>query len=62
MSDELEDVRQMARRAGIDLGDSRAENVVRALPTIAQLAQVLASIDYGEAEPSSRFRAPKLDE
>ncbi len=59
MSGDLETVKQAARRAGIELADDRAENIVRALGGIDQITQTLSKVHYGEAEPSSRFRAPK---
>lgn len=61
MSDDLETVKKMARSAGIELADDRAENVARALAGIDQISQTLSQVDYGEAEPSSRFRAPKAE-
>lgn len=62
MSDDLETVKRMARGAGIELADDRAENVVRALAGIDQVSRTLSKVEYGEAEPSSRFRAPKANE
>ena len=61
MSGDLETVKMMARGAGIELADDRAENVVRALAGIDQVSQTLSKVDYGEAEPSSRFRAPNAE-
>ena len=59
MSSDLEIVKRVARSAGIELADDRAENIVRASAGTAQIAETLSKVDYGEAEPSSRFGAPK---
>ncbi len=61
MSSDLEAVKQVARSAGIELADDRAENIVRALAGIDQISEALSKVDFGEAEPSSRFRAPKAE-
>ncbi len=61
MGGDLETVKQAARSAGIELADDRAENVVRALAGIDQIKETLSKVDYGETEPSSRFRAPKAE-
>ena len=61
MSGDLETVKQLARSAGVEVADDRVENIVRALAGTAQISQTLSKVDYGEAEPSSRFRAPKAE-
>ena len=61
MSDDLDDVKRMARRAGIDLTDERAQGLAGAIRSVEQVARALAAIEYGEAEPAARFRAPRPD-
>jgi len=61
MTGDLETVKQLARSAGIELSDDRVENIVRALASTAQISKTLSKVDYGEAEPSCRFRAPKAE-
>ena len=61
MSDDSDKVRQMARRAGITLTDERAQGLSGALRNLERVASALAAIDYGEAEPAARFKAPRSD-
>jgi Asp-tRNA(Asn)/Glu-tRNA(Gln) amidotransferase C subunit len=61
MSDDSDQVKQMARRAGIKLTDERAQGLTGALRNLSQVSSALAAIDYGEAEPAARFKAPRPD-
>jgi Asp-tRNA(Asn)/Glu-tRNA(Gln) amidotransferase C subunit len=62
MSDDSDQVKQMARRAGIKLTDERVQGLAGALRNLERVASGLAAIDYGEAEPGARFKAPRPDE
>ena len=61
MSDDLDHVKQMARRAGIELTDERARGLAGAIRNLERVASALAATDYGEAEPAARFKAPRPD-
>ena len=61
MSDDSDQVKQMARRAGITLTDERARALSGALRNLERVAGALAAIDYGAAEPAARFKAPRPD-
>lgn len=58
MTDSTAQIQQVVRLAGIEVPENRAEALVVAVRTMEDAARLLAAIDYGEAEPSSRFRAP----
>lgn len=53
------EIQELARLAGIELSEERAAGLVIPVRTIEDAARALASIEYGDAEPSGRFRAPK---
>ena len=61
MTDDSDQVKQMARRAGIKLTDKRAQGLDGALRNLERVASALAAIDYGAAEPAARFKAPRPD-
>ncbi len=61
MSDEANDVKRMARRAGVELTAERAQGLTGVIRNLERVAGALAAIDYGEAEPATRFKAPKPD-
>ncbi|MCH8813914.1 MAG: hypothetical protein IH957_02275 [Chloroflexi bacterium] len=61
MNDKSDDVRQMARRAGVELTAERAEGLIGSIRNLDQVAGALAAIDYGEVEPAPRFKAPRPD-
>lgn len=49
----------IARQAGIELSEERAEGLIVAMQGMEVAARRLATVDYGSTEPSGRFRAPK---
>lgn len=60
VSDDSDGIKQMARRAGVELPDERARALGGAVRNLERVARALAAIDYGEAEPAARFRVPGL--
>ena len=61
VSDDSDSVKQMARRAGIELTDERAQGLTGAIRNLERVARALAASEYGEAEPAARFKAPRPD-
>lgn len=61
MSATAADIQRIARLAGIELSEERASALAPSLRTIEDGARRLAAIDYGDAEPAGRFRAPKAE-
>jgi len=59
MTDSATEVQQIARLAGVDLPTERGEALAVPMRGMQDAARQLASIDYGDAEPSGRFRAPR---
>lgn len=59
MSTSAADIQQIARLAGIELPEERAAALIVPLRAMQDGARQLAAIDYAEAEPGSRFRAPQ---
>lgn len=55
------EIQHLMRRAGVDMPAERAEGLIAALQGIETGARQLGAIDYGAAEPASRFRAPRPD-
>ena len=53
---------QMARRAGVELTEERAEGLTGAVRNLERVARALAAIDYGAGEPATRFKAPRPDD
>jgi Asp-tRNA(Asn)/Glu-tRNA(Gln) amidotransferase C subunit len=53
------EIQELARLAGIELPEERAAALIISLRTIQDAARELASIEYGDAEPSGRFRVPR---
>ena len=62
MSDDSDDAKRMARRAGVELTDERAEGLTGAVRNLERVARALAAIDYGAGEPATRFKAPRPDD
>lgn len=58
MSTSAADIQRIARRAGVDLPEERAQMLVAALAGIDDAARLLSAIEYGETEPAARFRPP----
>jgi hypothetical protein len=54
--DPRETIRRLAAQAGMPLAEERIAVLVPALSFVQAQLTALASIDYREAEPTSRFR------
>ncbi len=54
--DPRETIRRLATLAGMTLSEERIAALVPALPFVQAGLAALASVDYREAEPASRFR------
>jgi hypothetical protein len=52
------DIHTLMRLAGLPLPEERVPRLSAGLQLTAETARALAAIDYGEAEPAGRFRAP----
>ena len=55
-NDPRETVRRLAALAGIPLSEERIAALSRTLPLVQAQVARLADVDYGEAEPTGRFR------
>lgn len=53
------EIQELARLAGIELPEERAVALITSLRTIQDAARALSAIDYSDAEPGGRFRAPQ---
>lgn len=51
-------IQELARLAGIELPEERAAPLIPSQPALQDAARALAAVDYGDVEPSGRFRSP----
>jgi len=54
-------LRDLAALAGVPVSPAREAALVSGLEGTRRIAEALSVRDYGEAEPTGRFRAPKAE-
>ncbi len=57
----LGETRRLAELAGIPLAAQRVPALAASLEFARVIAEALARLDYGEAEPAGRFRPPRSE-
>jgi hypothetical protein len=58
MTDQLEEARTLAALAGIRVPSDREAALAGGLSLTKRIAESLATLDYGFAQPAAQFRAP----